>query len=274
MIPALFAVLLAVLVAPPQRSTYVVPSFGDLTIRTRETRGLWPTMVTSHYFKGARQRGESRPDSAGRLPFTATILQCDQKTLIRLFLHSKTYQSSIDHLLEPNGTRPRPPSKVQSTGPEVDVTINSIDTGERRKVGSYEALHIKSTITVQPTAGAAAKVGKVEADGWYLDLPGLNCREDVQPTLLTPLYLPLLAHQSPDQHDRVVVNRVGVEPHGLLIEGISRQISDGNRILNKTEFLGASEEPIDESLFEVPPDFTPGGPGPMPHRGNAGGDTP
>ncbi len=274
MFPALFALLLAVLAAPPQRSTYVVPSFRDLTIKTRETRGLWAVMLTTHYFKGARQRGESRPDPAGRLPFTASILQCDQKTLIRLFLHSKTYRSSIDHVLESPESRPHPPSRVQSTGPEVDVTINSIDTGERRKVGSYEALHIKSTITVQPTAGAVAKAGKVEADGWYLDLPGLNYHEDVQPTLLTPLYIPLLAHQFPDQHDRVVVNRVGVEPHGLLIEGISRQISDGNRILNKTEFVEASEEPIDESLFEVPPDFTPGGPGPMPHRGNPGGDAP
>lgn len=263
MFPALF-VLFAALAAPPQKLTYVVPNFRDLTLKIRQNNGLMVPQITTWYFRGARQRTEHMPvGMPSGVPFSATIMQCDQRTLIRLNLRQKTYSTSLSHIhefSEGQTEAQHPTRRPQSTGPEVLITINSVDTGERRNVGGYEARHIKTTVTVEPSAGAATKPGRGEADSWYLDLPGMGCRPEGLP-MLAPHFMgggvmaPTFGH-----HDRIIFKRVGVELHGLVIEETSTQRSAGNVIVSKTKLLKSSEEPLDESLFEIPGDFTPNQP--------------
>jgi hypothetical protein len=38
---------------------------------------------------------------------------------------------------------------------------------------------------------------------------------------------------------------------------VAKQRQAGNTIVNKTELLEVSDQPLDESLFEVPPDYVP-----------------
>jgi hypothetical protein len=51
---ALLILLLSPLASAQDSSQWVVPSFNDLKIKTRETRGLMTPQVSSWYFKGAR----------------------------------------------------------------------------------------------------------------------------------------------------------------------------------------------------------------------------
>jgi hypothetical protein len=260
MFPAVIFVLLAALAAPSQRATFTVPNFHDLTLKIRRTTGLMQPQVTTWYLKGPRERVEHSPDnpSPNFVPFAATIMQCDQRTLIHLNVREKSYISSVSHHPESSNIE-RPKRPPQSTGPEVVVTINSVDTGERREVAGYEARHIRTTVTVEPSAGAATKPSNAEADSWYLDLPGLYCVAGA-PRVFVQQFMGSLIVPSA-HHDRLVFKHVGIEPYGLVIEENSTQHSEGNVIVGKTELLESSDQPLDESLFEIPGDFTPREPG-------------
>jgi hypothetical protein len=149
-------------IAVPPISKFVVPNFKDLTIKTRTTFGMSGPSVAISYFKGARQRSEHRPERLRIVPpYSATIMQCDLKTEYLLNDNAKTYRKSSwggrqghPFLREPN-----------ETGPDVVVTVDTEDTGERRQMGSFDARRVKTFITVEPGKGAAAKPGKVEIDG-------------------------------------------------------------------------------------------------------------
>jgi hypothetical protein len=257
MLRASVLVVFAVLATAPAKSAWVVPNFHDLTIKTRETHGLSHPMVTASYFKGPRQRTEHLLEaSLNRLPFVATIMQCDLRTHILLHEHMKTYTSFVVPVEDRERTRLHPAPPKPPTGTDVTVTSDSVDTGERRQIGSYEAHRIKTTITIEPGKDAATKPGKVEIVGWYLDLPGLNCGEDSARENFPPLgeWMMLVRGAA---HDHLIFNNLGTPPRGLIVEESSTQRQAGNTIVNKTELLEASDQPLDEALFEVPPDYVP-----------------
>jgi len=249
-----FLVLLAALAATPQKPTFVVPNFRDTTITTRVTHGLMLPMVNTLRLKGARQRSESRPESAKPfLPFMVHIMQCDQQTSIRLQERSKTYRLERWH--EPVEDRHIRPEKPPD-GPEVTVIINAVDTGERRTMGRYEARHVKTTITVTPSKEAAASPSRTDIDGWYIDLPGLNCRAEM-PDRFPPFIGGWHVTREIGGHDHMVYKIEGTAARGYAIEETSTERSGGNVVVNKTELVEFSETPLDESLFEIPEDYTP-----------------
>lgn len=252
----LFLILAAQAVAT-ESPAVVVPHFHDLTIKTRQRRGLMHPQVNTWFFKGPRQRAEYSSENAlPRFgPFVATVTQCDQHQMIHLNLHRKTYVSF--NLPFPDHHRVSQDLSAEPTmEPEVLVTIDAVDTGDRRRVGAYEARRIKTSVKIEPNKGATTKPGQAKADSWYVDLPGMNCREN-NPLITSSLVMGLIAPQPPGHHERIVYRYFGIEPSGLLIEETSTQKSAGNVIKNKTETLEISERPLDESLFEIPPDFTP-----------------
>ena len=262
MLRASVLLFVAVLAAPAQ-SKWTVPSFHDLTIKTRATRGLSHPMVTTLYFKGPRERNELLPGgSLNRQPFTASIMQCDLHTQVRLFEHTKTYTSFVDHSRDTDGDaeetrrRERRQRPQPAFGPEVTVTSDSVDTGERRPIGPYEARHIKTTLRIEPSKEAASKSGKVEIDGWYLDLPGLYCHENSTYENGPPIAGWLMLVRG-SFRDHMIFKVLGTPPRGVVIEETATQRQAGNKIVNKTELLEVSDQPLDESLFEVPSDYVP-----------------
>jgi len=261
MFPAALLIL-AAQIAASQTPAPAVPNLHDLMIKTRQTRGLMLPQVTTRYLKGARERTEHSSEGVSTqlvVPFAATITQCDEGKMIHLNLHQKTYHSF--NVPRSNHSRPMGQSvrSQHSNGPEVLVTVHWTDTGERRQVGGYEAHHIKTTIKITPSKGAAIRRGKVKADSWYLDLPDMNCRENNPP--ITTSLLSGLLRQPPGHHDQVIYKYKGRDPSGLLIGEKSTQKSAGNVIRNITETLEVSDKPLDGSLFEVPADFTQAEPG-------------
>ncbi len=67
-----------------------------------------------------------------------TITQCDEKLRLNLNNQQKTYASFPIEDCTTQAKRARPTSQQEMTGSDVTVTIDSVDTGERRKIGSHE----------------------------------------------------------------------------------------------------------------------------------------
>lgn len=262
---ALFVVI-ATLAGTAQQGSPAIPNFHDLTIKTRVTRGLNPPSVTVLRLKGARERTETGTDSPNALgPYLSRITQCDQETHLTLFERQKSFRRDYfrlppaPHLSGLTGASGVMTVPVRAIGPAdgviVTVKFESVDTGEHRQMGGYEEHHIKTTITVDPGKGAAAKKSKTKIDGWYLDLPGYPCDRpitDPRMQFASIWHLPM----RPGGHDRFVFQYEGTSPRGYTVEETSTEKSAGNVLVNKTELVEVSDAALDEALFDVPPDFT------------------
>jgi hypothetical protein len=243
--------LLAVLLTPALSSDLVVPNFPDLTVKTRTTGepdSRMGTVLTTWFFKGARQRGETRiGDQHAGYPY---IMQCDQRVQYSLNLADKTYVSrplDLDELRKE--FPPKPERQPAADAGEFTVTTDSVDTGERRKVGSYEARHVKTTITAEPSPGAHGKASKTVVDGWYIDLVGMNCRDGSEQGMAW--IAPWSGHS-----DRMIFKQIGKARRGLPIEETRTRTEADHTFVSKTELVEISEAPLDPSLFEIPAGFT------------------
>ncbi len=284
MLRATFVLVLTLVASAATPRKWIVPDFRDLTIKTRITEGLTPPRETTWFLKGPRSRFENRVPSLhllgkgprpGHRPLgrasqvdasgftSAFISQCDLRTVYHLQPFWKTYvkmtvpernhplvmSSPLQQMLERN---PR--------GPDVTITVDTVDTGERRQMGSYEARHVKTTVTVEPSNGAATKPGKAEVDGWYLDLRGLSCMEQDTPAMPQ---VSRIMFEVVRNNDHPVLKLLGTAPTGFAVEEKSRRREGGNAIVSQVELLEFSEASVDPSLFEPPPDYTPRKPGQM-----------
>ncbi len=240
-------VLFAVLATAPA-SPAEVPDFRDLTIKTHTTMDSHHNLETTWYFKGARMRSEMQDPESANWVAHANIYQCDQGTRILLNESSKTYSSFP---ADPTQLREtvHPAPEIPLSGGEVTVTTDSVDSGERRQVGSYQARHIKTTITVEPGPEAVSHKSATEIDGWYLDLPGLYCQDNSRRRMGW-------STAWPGRRDRIVFKQIGTAPRGFAIEETITTIENGNAAIHKTKLLDISEKPLDESLFEIPAGYS------------------
>jgi hypothetical protein len=238
------------LTAPLPLPKLVVPNFPALTIKTRRADGNQYSTEETLYLKGARQRSEYVIQNAGSSIDRVTITQCDEKLRLNLNSKEKTYASFPIEDWATRAKRARPTSQQEMTGADVTVTIDSHDTGERRKLGSHEICHVKTLTKVEPGAGAAMQPSITEVDGWYIDLPGLSCRDS------RGVGFGYVAATS-GKRDRIQIRRLGTASRGYPVEETSRQTEAGRTTISKVELLEFSEAPLDASLFDVPAEYSP-----------------
>jgi hypothetical protein len=243
-------IFFAIVASAPAKPADTVPDFRDLTIKTRVTMDRRNSPLMTWYFKGARMRTEMQNPDATNPVANINIYQCDRA--VRIFFNdsSKTYHSVP---ADPTKMRQtvRAVPEIPPSGGEVTVTTDSVDTGERRPVGSYQTRRVKTTITVEPGPDAVSQKSKTEIDGWYLDLPGLFCQDSSKQGMGWSTVW------SGRRRDRVLFKRIGTAPRGFAVEETTTK-TEGERVfIQKIEFLEISEKPLDESLFEVPPDYSP-----------------
>lgn len=257
--------VLTSLAAQSQTSTDL-PNFPDVTIKTRVTHGLTMPTVHTLWLKGARQRTEFYADQPRHTdPTTARITQCDQQAQITLFQRSKTYRNTPWHVMalqRPADIKASARFYGTPSGPQVAITFDSVDTGERRTMGGLEARHVITTIKVKPAKGAATKRGKTKIDGWYIDLPGFECRNNSSGQLSSypaGWHVPMQS----GGRDHIVFKFEGDAPLGYAIEETFKEKMAGNVVVNKVELIDISDQLLDESLFEVPADYKPA-PAPQP----------
>jgi len=236
---------------------FVVPNFPDLMIKTSliSGDGLWQVNTTL-YLKGARQRTESVMEQARADATNAVMIQqCDEKRGFYLNERDKLYNSyKIEEWME-RLKKSRPVPLTQVSGPEVTVTIDSVDTGERRQFQHYTARHVKVKTQVEPSPGASTPASVEQTDGWYVDLPGLGCQE---PTLGFGILRGTVQAKgvatlgSSIRQDRVQIKWLGKAPRGYPIEVTTLKTEAGNKTISKEELLEISEAPLNPSLFDLP----------------------
>src|ERR1700691_2150852 len=108
------------------------------------------------------------------------------------------------------------------------MTIDSVDTGERRQLGRYTARRIRNTLRLDPGPGAATPVSVEATDGWYIDIPGFGCQDQAL------LDFTRLSAGSGNLKDRLQVNWLGKAPRECPIEEPSLMAEARTRGLTKS----------------------------------------
>ena len=228
---------------------FIVPNLPDLAIKTRRTSGDWLSQLDTLYLRGARQRTEivtEKPTPRAEALNLIVIRQCDERRVFNLNARDKIYASfeiedSSGHL-----KKALPVSLGQTSGGEVNVIIDSIDTGERRKFEHYTARHVKVKTKFEPSPGASTPASIEETDGWYIDLPGFGCQKQASSGFAW------LYASSGNRRDRLQVKWLGKAPRGYPIEETSVKTDPGGTTVSKIELLEISEAPLNPSIFELP----------------------
>jgi hypothetical protein len=244
---------------------FVVPNVPDLTIKTRETFDLPQSTVRTDtlYFKGAWQRRELYLQFQSALPAQqtaqhATITRCDERRTLELNQDAQLYGwSPVDFIgrdvyWSRSWWREKP--EPSPPGADVKITVDILDTGERRQVGSYSARHIITTITTSPSPGANMRPSESVEDGWHIDLPPAGCWDaGYGQSFLTGSTVRPGAGP-----DRINVEFRGTGRRGFPIEQTTRRRDEHEPgITTSVKLIEFSETVLDRSLFDVPAGYRP-----------------
>src|SRR5262245_39878214 len=243
---------------------FVVPNVPDLTIKTRETFDLPQSTVRTDilYFKGAWQRRELSLQFPSALPTQtaqhATITRCDEQRTLELNHEARLYGSSPLNFISRDiyWTRSWSREKPEPSAPGADVTItvDTVDTGERRQVGSYSARHVITTITTDPGPGANTRRSESVEDGWHIDLPPAGCWDaGYGQSVLTAS-----AARPGTRPDRITGKFRGTGRRGFPIEQTTRRRGEHEPpTTSVVKLIEFSEAVLDKSLFDVPAGYRP-----------------
>ncbi|PYR29662.1 MAG: hypothetical protein DMF90_29370 [Acidobacteria bacterium] len=140
---------------------------------------------------------------------------------------------------------------VAATGANVTMTIDAVDTQERRQVGPFLARHVITTTTTEAEPGANARTGTSLRDGWYIDLPPADCWDwGADGPILSNFVV-----RAGSRPDRVHVARRGTARRGFPIEETSR--SEDGSPASRITLIEISDKPLDDALFTVPAGYRP-----------------
>jgi hypothetical protein len=244
---------------------FVVPNVPDLTVKTRETVELPQSTVQTNtlYFKGAWQRRELHLQLPSALPAQrtvrhSTITRCDERRILEVNHEARLYGWSPLNFIGGDVyrvlSRWRPRREPPAGGADVKITVNTVDTGERRPVGSYSARHVITTITTDPSPGANTRPSESVQDGWHIDLPLPGCWDAgnghvfATGSVVRPGGAP----------DRMNVEFRGAGRRGFPIEETTRRRDEYQpSFTTRVTLIEFSEAVLDTSLFDVPAGYRP-----------------
>ncbi len=249
------SVVTAISFAQRRPDTAEKPITGDFKISIRNTVS-GQTYQSTTMIKGKRERSETNMMAGGMNTGSASIIQCDMRRTIQVNDRSRTYL--ITPMDSDSGDTSSSASAPASSGPRtrgglVTMTINTVDTGERKEMFGFTARHLKRTMTSQSSPDACnPNQIRMETDGWYINLEyGLNCGNSERPPQMgrTPMG---------GCQDRYQFKRTGPEKLGYpLTETVTMFGADGTAMFTRTqEVIELSRQPLDAALFDVPAGYT------------------
>jgi len=228
---------------------FSVVANADTKVKIRQTQG-GQTYENSTYIKGKRQRSES---NGGQM---VNLTQCDLRRNVMLMPAMQTYM--IQPYDQPSSTTgastvqsSRPPlQQPAKKGGVVTSTVTTRDTGERKQMFGYQARHIITTMMMESSPDACAKVNtKMEIDGWYIDAAfALDCD-------LGSNYTPHRPNPTGDGcHDRYETKQAGAAKKGFAVwEKTTMFGPNGVESFSTTnEVVEFSQATLDQALFEIP----------------------
>jgi hypothetical protein len=234
---------------------YVIPNQPDLTIRTRRNLGHQDQAVETQtfLFKGARSRQERAIRSRHYSDETPAvwITQCDEHRTLLLNQGARLYAYipvARDLEYYKTATRGKPVAMEEPGGPEVPITIDAVDTGERRQMASLTARHVVTTTKTGP-GGDYSDVETRVQDGWYVDLPPGDCVDWGGPNVTMTAMLTLAGGA---RQPRFHITHLRTARRGFPLIETDRSVTAGRTVTSTTEVVEVSDRPIDPALFDVP----------------------
>jgi hypothetical protein len=247
--------LLSAITSAQRRTETDKPITGDFKITVKTTVAGQSTQSTT-MIKGSRERTETAINAGSFTMNTINITQCDQRRIIQINDRARKYlitPMDSDPGSDSTSTIGAPASTESRRGGVVTMTLNTIDTGERKEMFGFTARHLKRTMSFQSSPDACNQQQmKVETDGWYINLEyGLNCGTARPPQ--TGRGTP-----SAGCRDRYEYKTTGPANLGYpLIETTTMYGPDGNVTVSSTrEVIELSRQTLDASLFDVPAGYT------------------
>src|SRR5207253_4255051 len=131
--------------------------------------------------KGRRERSVSDAAGGGMDTSRVSITQCDLRRTIQINESARKYlimPMDSDDASTPSSSISGGPTGGQTrAGGVVTMTMNTIDTGERKEMFGFTARHLRRTMTSVSSPDACNQQQmRMETDGWYINLEyGLNC---------------------------------------------------------------------------------------------------
>jgi hypothetical protein len=253
----LFALLLAVMV-----SFGPAPAPTGLKIVTRQVTGGFAD-VRTEYLTPDKLRNEWQPrtgDAQG--PPMASIIQRDEPNRVYVLdLQAHEYMMLQNAWRGASRTQGEP--SVQSGG-TLEISIENIDTGERKQMFGHTARHIITREKRVAGPGACSRDSESETDGWYID-PSImpEWRRSKSPGIVVASVMSAGNDNCRNKMDAIQVHRTGVETgfpvqvHTTLHSEIVRGDGSQQAITSTwgSEILELKEGPLDPALFEIPADF-------------------
>ncbi len=256
----LFAISAITAISFAQRTRDEKPISGDFKITFKQNMG-GQEMQSTTMIKGLRERNETSMNMAG-MPAgmnmgQVTITECDLKRTIQINDRARKYMIVPMETDSGEGVSSADMGPSTSGGSRrggvVTMTINTVDTGERKEMFGFTARHLKQTMMSQSSPDACQQQNmKIERDGWYINLEyGLNCGSERPPQM---------GRTTAPQgcRDRYQFKHTGPSNLGFpLIETTTIYGTDGSAMTTMTkEVVELSRQPLDAAIFDVPAGYT------------------
>src|ERR1041385_2947911 len=201
------------------------PIRGDFKITIKQSFG-GQEMQSTTMIKGQRERSETSMNvpgmPAGMNMGQVNITQCDMKRTIQINDRARKYlitPMEVDDSspAERGGMSTPASSGANRRGGVVTMTVNTVDTGERKEMFGFTARHLKQTMMSESSPDACAQTNmKMERDGWYINLEyGLNCGPERPPQ--SPNTMPTGGCRDTYRFNHTGVTNLGYPPVGIEI---------------------------------------------------------
>jgi hypothetical protein len=241
------------------------PGVNGVKIVTRQVTGGYVDTRTE-YLTADRLRNEWQTQTGDRQgPPMASIIQRgehDRVFVLDLQAHEyMTYETSAHGaLLQLNGRH------MGKSGGTLEISIENIDTGERKPMFGHLARHIITREKRVAGPEACSRSSESETNGWYIDpsiMPEWRRHGKNGTGIVVASVMMAGNNNCLNKMDRIVVHRTGVEP-GFPVKvstTLKSELPRGDGSLSGivstwgSEVVELKEGPLDPALFEVPADF-------------------
>jgi hypothetical protein len=222
-----------------------LPDLTITTTRTSSDRQTDTIDTTTIQIKGARQRMTQTLEVRGQSDQSGpsvVITQCDLRREIIVNEHGRIY--GLMPLFDPEALAARARAASKSQAPDTrpvtrTITIDAVDTGQRRPVGPLVARHV---ITRWKTAGVTPpRDSERLIDGWYVDLPVFDCQNR-----------PGVAFLSGPAEGRTDIRWLGKARTGYPIGETDRRTGASGDVETVTDLVSVETTKLDDGLFDIP----------------------
>ena len=252
----IFAVsLVSAITSAQRRPATEKPLTGDFKITFKQTVS-GNSMQSTTMIKGQRERSETSVSAGTYTMTTVNLTQCDMRRTIQINDKARKYLiTPMDDGTSSSSTSTSAPrtGAPATRGGVVTMTVNAVDTGERKEIMGFTARHIKRTTIMESSPDACSQQKmKIETDGWYINLEyGLNCPA-------TRSSYSGDATATGGCRDRYVYKTTGPANIGYpLQETTTMYGADGSVTMTMTkEVIEISRQPLDAALFDIPAGYS------------------